>query len=620
MTSARDALSPLVAGLATAVGLFAQSFVDVTASSGLAGISAAGGFFGIGAGCADFDGDGDLDIVVPHATGQGLELFLNGGSMSFTSAGIIGPSTDPRAVGIADIDNDGDQDFLVANFRVGLQLFVNDGAANFSEQAQARGLTSVSSAFGVSFGDYDRDGWLDIYIANRDTVAAQYEPNILYRNLGNGYFADVTAATGAGSSGMTLAAAFCDFDEDGWPDIFCCSDKGYLYGPNTLMKNNGDGTFTDVADQFNAAQAIDAMGVDFVDAFNDGGVDLYVSDVPPEHLFLRWDEALGRYVQDASTFGLQGGGVGWAVNWLDVHNDGWQDVYVVHSQYPNALFENPGAAPSAQAAWTNGAAARGVAAFFPQLTTLIGDFDEDGGVDILNRFTSHHSYPTPFGCKLHRNNLQRGNWLRISPRGVTSNRDGLGAFVDVITGGHRQRQHVRSGVGYLSSGDRRVHFGVAGASVVDEVVITWPSGMVQRLEDVAVNQTLAVVEPSISLSAPAIAGGATSLELDVQGDEGAVYLMLLALGDDVGMELGDGRAIPVNLDPLLSFTLTPGNNILPNSIGFLSSAGEASSPLQLPALPSVQGVDLYAAAVTLSQPGVLDFHTVFPRALRFTIQ
>jgi len=106
----------------------------------------------------------------------------------------------------------------------------------------------------------------------------------------------------------------------------------------------------------------------------------------------------------------------------------------------------------------------------------------------------------------------------------------------------------------------------------------------------------------------------------VQGDEGAVYLMLLALGDDVGIELGDGRAIPVNLDPLLSFTLTPGNNILPNSIGFLSSAGEASSPLQLPALPSVQGVDFYATAVTLSQPGVLDFHTVFPRALRFTIQ
>ena len=312
--------------------------------------------------------------------------------------------------------------------------------------------------------------------------------------------------------------------------------------------------------------------------------------------------------------------IGWAVNWLDVHNDGWQDLHVVQSLAPNALFENPGVSAGTQTPWTNGAFARVLGAIFPQHTALIADFDEDGGVDILNRYTALPAYPTPFGFGFYKNDLQRGNWLRIDPRGVTSNRDGLGAHVEVVTGSHHQRQHVRNGVGYLSGVDRRVHFGVDAATSVDQVTITWPSGLVQRLENVPVNQTLEVIEPSLSLSAPAVAGGGTSLDLSVQGDEGALYLMLLAFGDSPGIGLPDGRRIPVNFDALASFTLTPGNSILPNSLGLLDPAGNASSPLVLPAVPGLQGSDLFATAVTLRQQAALEFETIFPRALRFTVQ
>ncbi len=611
---------PSAAALCLATSAISQTFVDVTASSGLAVVPASTSVYGVGACCADFDGDGDLDLAVPRGAGQPVELFWNQGSMAFTAAGSIGTAPAPHAIVAADIDNDGDQDILLANSSLPLQLFVNDGVGNFTEEAQARGLTSTNNTYGITFGDYDRDGWLDVYLANRDGPGAVAQDNTLYRNLGGGSFADVTVAAGASNFGFACAAAFCDFNEDSWPDIICCNDKGYLYLPNALLQNNGDGTFTDVADALDAAAAMDCMGVDFVDAFNDGGVDLYMSDTIPDHLFLRWDPALGRFVDDTYTYGLQGQAIGWAVNWLDVHNDGWQDLHVVQSLAPNALFENPGAAASAQTPWTNGAFARGLFAIFPQHTALIADFDEDGGVDILNRYSAQPAYPTPFGFGVYKNDLQRGNWLRINPRGVASNRDGLGAHVEVVVGSHHQRQQVRSGVGYLSGVDRRVHFGVGAATTVDRVTIKWPSGHVQRLEAVPANQTLEVVEPSLSLSAPAAAGGATSLDLSVQGDEGAVYLMLLAFGDSPGIGLPDGRHIPINLDPLASFTLTPGNSILPNSLGLLDATGDASSALALPALPGLQGTELFATAVTLRQQATLDFETIFPSALRFTVQ
>ncbi|MEC8253135.1 MAG: CRTAC1 family protein [Planctomycetota bacterium] len=613
----------LLRGVACAAAIAvmpAQTFVDVTAPSGLAAVSPSVGAYGIGACCADFDGDGDLDVVVPLGAGQAVQLYWNQGGMTFAPAGNLGIAYAPHAIVAADVDNDGDQDILLANSNLPLQLFINDGAGGFVEDAQARGLTSAANTYGVSFGDYDRDGWLDIYLANRDGLNGLAQDNVLYRNIGGGAFVDVTAAAGASNFGLTCAAAFCDFNEDSWPDIICCNDKGYLYLPNALLQNNGDGTFTDVADPMSAAAAIDCMGVDFVDAFNDGGVDLYLSDTMPDHLFLRWDPGLSRFVDDTYTYGLQGQAIGWAVNWLDVHNDGWQDLHVVQSFAPNALYENPGAPASAQAPWPNGAIARGLGVAFPQHTALIADFDDDGGVDVLNRYTAHPNYSFQAGFGVYRNDLQRGNWLRVDPRGVASNRDGLGAHVEVVVGSQRQRQHVRSGAGYLSGVDRRVHFGVGGAVIVDEVTVTWPSGQVQRLESVPVNQTLRVTEPSLSLAAPAAAGGVTSLDLSIQGDEGAVYLMLVAFGDTPGIGLPDGRLVPVNFDPLASFTLSPGNVILPNSIGFLDAAGHASSPLQLPALPGLAGTDLYATAVTLDQPGSLVIDTVFPRALRFTVQ
>ena len=198
--------------------------------------------------------------------------------------------------------------------------------------------------------DFDRDGWLDLYLGNR-LAANGISPgaNRLYRNTGGGHCVDVTATSGCSGNSLTLACAFFDYNEDGWPDLFEVSEKGW-HIPNELYRNNGDGTFTPVATSVNANIAINGMGIDFVDAFNDGGLDFYCTDGPPDHLFQIWDPVLQAYTVATSTYGLEGGGIGWSCNFFDYNNDGWQDLYVVQEVAPNLLFENPGTAASAMLA------------------------------------------------------------------------------------------------------------------------------------------------------------------------------------------------------------------------------------------------------------------------------
>jgi len=617
-------LSGLVALLALATQGPGQTFVDVTAASGIQNVPFSTSSYGSGLCCADFDGDGDVDVVIPGPVGNPIQYFRNDGAMTFTDltaqAG-LGNAFDTHPVVAADIDNDGDPDILVGNWRSPLQLFINDGTASFTEEALARGLVTQSSVYSISFGDYDRDGWLDLYLGNREFQSTSSgEANILYRNLGQGVFVDSTVGSGADHLGLTFAAPFFDYNADGWPDIICANDKGVLGAPNTILHNNGDGTFSDIGAQLNANQAMDGMGVDFVDAFNDGGMDLYVSDTPSDHLFLRWDPTAGNYVDDTYTYNLAGGGLGWAVNWFDFDNDAWQDLHVVQINSLNLVFRNPGSSAAAQTPWSERATAIGLDLLFSQYAAMMADLDDDGGIDVINRYAFHPFFPAPSGCTVHRNQILRGNWLRFLTRGVVSNRDGLGARIEVVTGSLRQQQYVRSGTGYLTGSDRRVHFGMATATQADRVEITWPSGQVQVLENVAANQTLEVVEPSFGLAGPAIVGGTTSLDLSVQGEAGLPYAMVLSFTDSPRTMLPDGRELPLQLDALSGYTIVPGNTILTNSLGLLDGNGQSTSPLVMPNLPALTGLVLFATAATFDPPGFPAVRTIFPQAVKIVVQ
>ena len=607
-----------------AAGGGSQGFVDVTATAGIQNVPYSTGTFGSGLCCADFDGDGDVDVVVPGPGGSPIQYFRNNGGMSFTDltgqALGMGNGNDPRPVVAADIDNDGDPDVLVGNWRAPLQLFINDGTATFTEEALARGLLTQSALFSISFGDYDRDGWLDIYLGNREFMSTSSgEANILYRNLGQGYFVEAAGAN-ADHNGLTYAAPFFDYNDDMWPDIICANDKGALGVPNTVLHNNGDGTFTDVGAQINANQVMDGMGADFVDVFNDGGSDVYISDTPTAHLFLRWDPGAASYVDDTFTYNLWGGGLAWGVNWLDYDNDGWQDLHVVQINTPNLLYRNPRQPAALQVPWMDEAFAMGMSLSYTQFTAMIADLDDDGRLDIINRHQLNVFFPAADGCTVHQNQTSNANWLRFLPRGVVSNRDGLGAKIAVVTGSLRQQQHVRSGTGYLSGSDRRVHFGMSANTHADRVEITWPSGQFQVLENVPVNQTLEVVEPSFLLSAPATVGGTTSLDLSVQGEAGLPYGMVLSFSNSPPTPLPGGRVLPLQLDALSGYTIVPGNALLTNPLGLLGSGGQAISPLVIPSLPALTGLVMYATAATFDPPGFPAVRTLFPEAVEIVVQ
>ena len=580
------------------------------------------GVFGTGQAVADFDGDGDMDVIVAPSPGAPIPLLRNDGGLSFSdvgSAAQLGTHPSPLCVVAADVDNDGDQDVFMGGQFVPGRLYINNGAGVFSEQAVARGIVHAGDNYAASFGDYDRDGWLDLYLGNRlDATFSNPGTNRLYRNTGGGHFVDVTAQAGVAGYGLSFAVAFLDFDEDGWPDLLEIRDKGTAAFPNELFRNNGDGTFTAVGPQVGVNYAVDGMGVDFVDAFNDGGVDFFCTDGTPANLFHVWDPVTATYTEDAATFGLQGTGVVWACHFFDYDNDGWQDLYTVQESAPNQLYINPGTGYAAGQPWTDVAAQVGLAQPRLQFCASVGDFDDDGRVDIFNRYNLGVLLH-PNGVELLRNTAPGGNWLKLHTVGRVGNRDGLGARVEVTVQGQTQRQWVRSGVGFQSSNDPRLNFGLGAAATVDRVHVTWPSGQHQYVTDVAANQILELREPTLTGSGPAPVGGAATVSMSVPGDEGLPYMLLLSFSSQVGIPLGN-QTLPIDFDALTAVTLDPLNPFFVGSVGALDANGDASATLFVPPIVELSGLTVYAGGFTTDPVNFPLVRTVLQRAVAIPIQ
>lgn len=594
-------------------------FVDVP----LPQVPSSTGPFGSGQAVADFDGDGDMDVMVAPAAGGQIVYLRNDGNLNFTNAsGTAQLGLHPSALCVmaADIDNDGDQDvYMGGQFRPA-RLYINNGAGVFSEQAVARGIVHSDDNYSATFGDFDRDGWLDLYVgvrlsSNFTTPGA----NRLYRNTGNGNFVDVTASAGVAGYGLSFVVVFMDYDEDGWPDLLEIRDKGTLAYPNELFRNNGDGTFTAVGSQIGVDIAVDGMGCDFTDVFNDGGVDFFCTDGSPANLFQVWDPVHSIYTDETATYGLQGNGVVWVCNFCDFNNDGWQDLYTVQENAPKNLFQNPGAPASAAQPWLDIAASVGLGHPRTQFCASIGDFNDDGLVDIFNRYNIG-GLMHPNGIELLENTTNGGNWIKFRTVGRVSNRDGLGARIVIEAQGQTQRQWVRSGIGFQSSSDPRVHFGVGAASTIDRVTVTWPSGQVQHLTNVAANNIYELLEPTLTSAGPAPVGGSTTITASIPGDEGLPYLMVLSLSNTVGTSLGPNAVLPIDFDSLAALTIDPANPILVGSNGSLDAQGDASATVNIPPLPFLSGFTIYAAALTIDAPLFSFARTVIAPELPILIQ
>ena len=451
------------------------TFTDVTASAGVAADGSRAYKTGVAVG--DFDGNGYLDLYVT-AFGPNI-LYRNNGNGTFTdvtaTAGVAGGSTDwSTSTGFLDFDRDGDLDLFVVNyldFRMtdnpycGLRkegsrmycnptifdgradrLFRNNGDGTFADVSREAGIANpAGKGLGVAFCDVDRDGDTDIYVAN-DLVR-----NFLYRNNGNGTFTDIAYAAGVGfdsngkpRAGMGVDCA--DVDGNGFPDIFVTNFSEEL---NALFMNRGDGTFDDRSSSGGLGSSYLALGfgMKFYDADNDGDLDIHVTN--------------GHVIDNVALY-------------RPAFSHAQKDLL-----YENVAGQFRDVSARAGAALEQTRVGRGLA---------VADFDNDGDVDVV--ITSVGQRPA-----LLRNDSAPRNWIVLKAEGRKGNTSGLGATVRVQTAEGTQTREINNAASYQSSSDVRLHVGLGGAKTVQKIEITWPGGAKQVLRDVPANQVLVVKEP-----------------------------------------------------------------------------------------------------------------------------
>jgi hypothetical protein len=490
----------------------------------------------------DFDNDGWLDIyAVNGATMTGLDksdpvhwnrLFRNGGDGTFSdvteAAGVRGRGYD-LGVATGDYDNDGWTDLFVAGLRRNTLLH-NNGDGTFRDVTEAAGLSRPDPKYGTlwavaaAFMDYDRDGLLDLFVSNycvwdpatepacgepaaRDYChPRQYAglPNSLFRNNGDGSFQDVSEAAGIRAhigKGMGLGVA--DFDDDGWLDVFVSNDTL----PSFLFMNDRDGTFTESGFEravalTERAEAVSGMGADARDVDNDGRPDIFQTALANESfpLFRNLGKAMFEDVTiPTGVAALSRPRAGWGNGIVDLNNDGWKDLFVACADVMDAQGQFGARVPQANAVFVNLKDGR------------FADASGGAGADFARKAVHRGA---AFGdvdndgrvdvvataldgaLELWRNvSPAPRHWLELRTVGRKSNRDGIGARIRIVSASGRQWGHVNTSVGYGGASDPRVHFGLGLDTVVREITVDWPSGKTQTLKDVAADQVLAVREP-----------------------------------------------------------------------------------------------------------------------------
>jgi hypothetical protein len=497
-----------------------------------------------GAAVFDFDNDGLLDIyAVNGATMPGLQktdesfynrLFRNKGGWIFEDvtarAGVAGKAYELGAA-VGDYDNDGDTDLFVAGLRANI-LYRNEGQGVFTDATATAGLAAPDPKYGTlwavaaAFADYDRDGLLDLFVSNYCVWDPKTEmicgteffkeychpqhyqglPNSLFHNNGDGTFADVSVVSGLRAhigKGMGIGPA--DFDEDGWVDFFVANDTE----PSFLFMNQRDGTFAETGLERGVAYtdqgaAVSGMGADAKDIDNDGWVDIFEAALTWETFPLFRNVCGGRFQDFTMQSGVGPASLpltGWSNGIFDFNNDGWKDLFVAGGDVldafgafrqqvrkRNGLFVNLSNGTFIDAAEEAGRV------FFEKETThrgaAFGDIDNDGDIDVV--VTDLHG-----PIELWRNDSPTPNhWLLVRVVGSKSSRDGMGAKLKLVSASGTQHNHVNTTVGYGCASDRRVHFGLGKDAVARELAIAWPSGAVQVLKNVAVDQVLIVQESS----------------------------------------------------------------------------------------------------------------------------
>lgn len=505
---------------------------------------------GSGAAWGDYDNDGWLDLFIANEVGpltlteeeiaaslSHCVLYHNNGDGTFEELS-ADAGVDFRGWAMAptwvDYDNDGWLDLFISCFGENV-FYHNNRDGTFSERTLETGLGGKHGFWtGASWGDFNRDGFIDLYVCGyvqyvssvNQKTTLQYdaevpvninpssfraERNLLYRNNGDGSFTEISAKAGVDDpNGRSLSAAWCDFDEDGWPDLYVANDVS----DNVLFRNRGDETFEEISHGAWVADYRGAMGIAVGDWDGDADMDMFIthwiaqenalySNLRSQFSSLEISSNNStRFMDEADRYGLGQIAldyIGWGTSFFDYDNDGRLDLFVVNGstfqqrQKPWLLVSMPD-----QLFWN-----RGVKEGFYDVSTVsgealkseyvgrgaaFGDYDNDGDIDI---FVVNNDGP---GLLLRNDGGNRNQWLGVSLEGLKSNRQAIGAKLRLVLGNNVQIRQIGAQSSYLSQNSLIEHFGLGVESKVDTLEILWPSGMRQVLLNLPANQTIHVME------------------------------------------------------------------------------------------------------------------------------
>jgi hypothetical protein len=500
----------------------------------------------------DYDNDGWPDIFLVNGStrenlkinsGPASKLYHNNHDGTFTDvtekAGLAHRGWCFGAA-VGDYDNDGWDDLYITCLTSSF-LYKNNGDGTFRDVTAQAGVGNPGRwGTSAAFGDYDRDGHLDLYVTNYVDLDLNNLPKFgstpfcryrgiavscgprgltgsrdrLYHNNGDGTFTDVTEAMNidAGSY-YGLGVIWADYDGDGWPDIYVANDSS----PNLLYHNNQGKSFSEVAITAGVAFSSDGreqagMGSDFGDYDNDGWPDLVKTNFSDDANNLYHNNGDGTFDDHAGAAGFAEVSIpflGFGVHFLDYDNDAWKDIFVANGHVNPQVDEHAFGITYAQRALLfhnlrNGRfeeiglkAGAALRARRVSRGLAVADFNNDGALGVL--ITNLDGSPT-----LLRNvSKPRGHWIRLKLIGTHSNRDAYGARVEIVAGGLKQVDEVRANASFLSASDSRLHFGIGAAIQIDRVLVRWPSGLVERVEKVGVDRETIIREGS---SEPAMKG------------------------------------------------------------------------------------------------------------------
>lgn len=443
---------------------------------------------GMGISFCDYNNDGWDDITFATQNSENLKIYKNTQDGFFVLETQLNPLNfyQHKQPVWVDFDNDGDKDLFITSNTNGNRLYRNDETV-LTDITVSAGLPLENLVtYGASWGDYNNDGFLDLFICNRDDNVI---PNYLFKNNGDGTFSNVNETAGISSeSRLSFCSAFFDFDNDGLQDIYVVNDR--IQNQNQLYKNKGDGTFVEIGEASGTNIAIEAMSTTIADYNSDGWFDIYITNGEEGNVLFK-NNGDGTFTDVAMTSGTVFNSVGWGSVFLDAENDGDLDLYVSgsldgsdSSMLSAAFYENQSDETFSilnNTSFNNDNA--------ESYSNAIGDIDNDGYPEIIVANSNNED------IFLWKNlTTQTNNWLKVKLQGTISNKQGVGSVIEISINNEKQYRYTLCGEGYISQNSESEFFGLGNNTSIDYIKVTWLSGIEDTLYNILSNQTLNIVE------------------------------------------------------------------------------------------------------------------------------